>query len=189
MYGNIINEAFGKVTAKSLNVFITQIKCNAYAVLQISMKRLSLIFGCKKGCKSRNYLIYTLYCGERGIRTPGGLTLNGFQDRRNRPLCHLSENPSGFSRTIFCISSAERTRFELVVENNPYDSLANCWFQPLTHLSSGSLLRVQRYIRYFSLPNFLGCFLQLFFTIYASRCLSAVVAERCGCGVLQCGKF
>ena len=31
-----------------------------------------------------------LYCGERGIRTPGGVTLNGFQDRRNRPLCHLS---------------------------------------------------------------------------------------------------
>lgn len=29
--------------------------------------------------------------GERGIRTPGGVTLNGFQDRRNRPLCHLSE--------------------------------------------------------------------------------------------------
>ena len=29
-------------------------------------------------------------CGERGIRTPGGLTLNGFQDRRIRPLCHLS---------------------------------------------------------------------------------------------------
>ncbi|MDE5663764.1 MAG: hypothetical protein K2I37_07010, partial [Muribaculaceae bacterium] len=25
-----------------------------------------------------------------GIRTPGGVTLNGFQDRRNRPLCHLS---------------------------------------------------------------------------------------------------
>ena len=29
--------------------------------------------------------------GERGIRTPGGVTLNGFQDRRNRPLCHLSK--------------------------------------------------------------------------------------------------
>ncbi|MCH5215238.1 MAG: hypothetical protein J1E97_08620, partial [Muribaculaceae bacterium] len=27
----------------------------------------------------------------RGIRTPGGVTLNGFQDRRIRPLCHLSE--------------------------------------------------------------------------------------------------
>ena len=32
--------------------------------------------------------------GERGIRTPGGLHLNGFQDRRNRPLCHLSVGKS-----------------------------------------------------------------------------------------------
>jgi ATP-binding cassette, subfamily B, multidrug efflux pump len=31
-----------------------------------------------------------LFCGERGIRTPGGVTLNSFQDCRNRPLCHLS---------------------------------------------------------------------------------------------------
>ena len=125
----------------------------------------------------RKTLIFKVYCGERGIRTPGGLTLNGFQDRRNRPLCHLSENPSGFSRTIFCISSAERTRFELVVENNPYDSLANCWFQPLTHLSSGSLLRVQRYIRYFSLPNFLGCF---FAVIFHNICKSLSVSGGCG---------
>ncbi len=28
--------------------------------------------------------------GEGGIRTPGGLPLNGFQDRRFRPLSHLS---------------------------------------------------------------------------------------------------
>ena len=27
---------------------------------------LSYIFGCNKGCKSRNLLIYTLVCGERG---------------------------------------------------------------------------------------------------------------------------
>ena len=47
-------------------------------------------FGCRKGCKSRNSLIYTLVCGERGIRTPVASQLNGFQDRRNRPLCHLS---------------------------------------------------------------------------------------------------
>lgn len=32
-----------------------------------------------------------MYCGERGIRTPGGVTLNGFQDRRIQPLCHLSK--------------------------------------------------------------------------------------------------
>ena len=76
------------------------------------------IFGCKKGCKSRNYLIYTLYCGERGIRTPGASQLNGFQDRRNRPLCHLSSDKStsvffidqiffqNFSK-IFCVSFAK----------------------------------------------------------------------------------
>ena len=40
--------------------------------------------------KYNKSLIIRLYCGERGIRTPGGVTLNGFQDRRNRPLCHLS---------------------------------------------------------------------------------------------------
>ena len=28
--------------------------------------------------------------GERGIRTPGTLLYNGFQDRRIRPLCHFS---------------------------------------------------------------------------------------------------
>ena len=47
------------------------------------------------------------FSGERGIRTPGGVTLNGFQDRRNRPLCHLS--------IMVVMKYAERTRFELVV--------------------------------------------------------------------------
>ena len=36
-------------------------------------------------------MTYRNISGERGIRTPGGVTLNGFQDRRNRPLCHLSK--------------------------------------------------------------------------------------------------
>ena len=46
--------------------------------------------GNKKGCKSV-YAIYTLLGGERGIRTPGALPHNGFQDRRIRPLCHFSK--------------------------------------------------------------------------------------------------
>ena len=33
---------------------------------------------------------WVLFCGERGIRTPGGVTLNSFQDCRIRPLCHFS---------------------------------------------------------------------------------------------------
>ena len=32
------------------------------------------------------------FCGEGGIRTPGSSQINGFQDRRNRPLCHLSKS-------------------------------------------------------------------------------------------------
>ena len=31
-----------------------------------------------------------LFGGERGIRTPGPVTVNSFQDCRIRPLCHLS---------------------------------------------------------------------------------------------------
>ena len=42
----------------------------------------------KKRALSDSFFI--LFCGERGIRTPGASQLNGFQDRRNRPLCHLS---------------------------------------------------------------------------------------------------
>ena len=37
--------------------------------------------------KNRN----SFFCGEGGIRTPGPVKVNGFQDRRNRPLCHLSD--------------------------------------------------------------------------------------------------
>ena len=48
------------------------------------------IFGCKIGCLFCNLLIFSVYCGETGIRTPGASQHNGFQDRRNRPLCHLS---------------------------------------------------------------------------------------------------
>ena len=47
-------------------------------------------FGCNKGCKSHNFLIYTLICGERGIRTPGTSRYGSFQDCCNRPLYHLS---------------------------------------------------------------------------------------------------
>lgn len=38
-------------------------------------------------------------CGERGIRTPGTSRFNGFQDRRIRPLCHLSRRDK--SRIFF----------------------------------------------------------------------------------------
>ena len=33
---------------------------------------------------------FNILGGGRGIRTPGPVTVNGFQDRRIRPLCHSS---------------------------------------------------------------------------------------------------
>ena len=41
--------------------------------------------------KFRKSLKINVYCGERGIRTPGTSQYVGFQDRCNRPLCHLSK--------------------------------------------------------------------------------------------------
>ena len=48
------------------------------------------LFGFLFGCLFCKSLIFNTYCGEIGIRTPGTSQFNGFQDRRNRPLCHLS---------------------------------------------------------------------------------------------------
>ena len=53
------------------------------------------ILGCKIGCLFYNLLIFSVYCGERGIRTPGASQHDGFQDRCNRPLYHLSNTLSG----------------------------------------------------------------------------------------------
>ena len=49
------------------------------------------IFGCRKGCKSYNLLIYTLYCGESGIRTRETLlAFTHFPGVPLQPLEHLS---------------------------------------------------------------------------------------------------
>ncbi len=48
----------------------------------------------KEACKSYDLQAFDLFCiatgGELGIRTPGPVTDNSFQDCRNRPLCQLS---------------------------------------------------------------------------------------------------
>lgn len=47
-------------------------------------------FGCTKKVQTNSIDLHPSG-GERGIRTPGTLPYNGFQDRRIRPLCHFSE--------------------------------------------------------------------------------------------------
>lgn len=48
----------------------------------------------KKPTKSLNLVGFSTVCistgGGRGIRTPGPVTVNSFQDCRIRPLCHSS---------------------------------------------------------------------------------------------------
>ena len=45
-----------------------------------------------------------LFSGEGGIRTPGTSQYNGFQDRRNRPLCHLSKKNLSFCYRFLSIA-------------------------------------------------------------------------------------
>ena len=89
------------------------------------------ILGCKKGCKSRKCLIYTLYCGETGIRTPGASQHNGFQDRRNRPLCHLSKTPLS---EVLSVESGAKVRIIFKSANIfPVFSRNNCTFVPMIY--------------------------------------------------------
>ena len=52
----------------------------------------------KKQKKPRICEAFLLLSGEIGIRTPGPVTVNSFQDCRNRPLCHFS---NGHKISIF----------------------------------------------------------------------------------------
>ena len=55
---------------------------------------MGLILGCREKEKRSNLLVSNLlerlFCGERGIRTPGTFQCGSFQDCCNRPLYHLS---------------------------------------------------------------------------------------------------
>ena len=59
----------------------------------------------RQACLTRFFIVF---CGEWGIRTPGPVKINGFQDRRIRPLCQLSNivPKSGFA-TVVCSSVSE----------------------------------------------------------------------------------
>ena len=56
-----------------------------------SLPRASLQKKAGKTLQINLRILPVFFCGERGIRTPGTSQYNGFQDRRNRPLCHLSK--------------------------------------------------------------------------------------------------
>lgn len=54
--------------------------------------------------------------GKRGIRTPGPSQVIGFQDRRIRPLCHLSSD-KGTTFFLFCKIFLEKLNFRGIFYN------------------------------------------------------------------------
>ena len=63
----------------------------------------------------RDFLCFAiLFSGETGIRTPGASQHNGFQDRRNRPLCHLSK--TSFQK-CFLLKALQRYDFILNMQD------------------------------------------------------------------------
>ena len=67
------------------------------------------------------------------------MTVSGYQDSNLGPPAPKAGALTGLRYTPNCFSDshvgAEREGFEPSVQFNPYVSLANWWFQPLTHLS------------------------------------------------------
>ncbi len=60
-------------------------------------------------------------CGERGIRTPGSVKINSFQDYRIRPLCHLS---SGAAKQINLINFARAAKVKIfLIQQQPFYNL------------------------------------------------------------------
>ena len=66
-----------------------------------------------------------LKSGETGIRTPGTSQYNGFQDRRNRPLCHLSKRGCKYKgkfkytkERIYFFSKISPNKYNLITNNN-----------------------------------------------------------------------
>lgn len=81
----------------------------------------------KKPCKCLIYRVLMLFITvlgrERGIRTPGRLPYNGFQDRRIRPLCHLSvcfsvsETWCKGKQIYFTCNSSVKILFKIIFQN------------------------------------------------------------------------
>ena len=71
------------------------------------------------------------FCGETGIRTPGASQHNGFQDRRNRPLCHLSK--TSFSRSTSLLSGAKVQIIFNSANILPVFSRINCIFASMIY--------------------------------------------------------
>ena len=76
-------EQVRKAAKENYGSFNPSAKVGYYIFLSVNINDITEI-------KKPTTKVAGFFCGERGIRTPGGVTLNSFQDCRIRPLCHFS---------------------------------------------------------------------------------------------------
>ncbi len=86
VFENLLNKVFKDGLTYSKGLFRTPsindgLVCNVLHLKQIGLLEIEQPYHIEKSFSS---------CGERGIRTPGPMTVNSFQDCRIRPLCQLS---------------------------------------------------------------------------------------------------
>ena len=88
--------------------------------------------------------------------------MSGQKDSNLRPpapkagaLAGLRHTPKKKTMHHRLLSFAEKGGFEPPVPLAGYDSLANCWFQPLTHLSSA--VKCVAKVRLFPIPAIFFC--------------------------------
>ena len=110
---------------------------------------------------------FFFFSGERGIRTPGASQLNGFQDRRNRPLCHLSSSECACRMNDACQRPwataipplKSKVTFELVLLVFRNQKILN------------SQKRVQKYCFFLNCANIFEVFLRMwkFYSNFAAK--------------------
>ena len=84
------------------------------------------LFSSREGMK--RFRTSNYFCDPAGNRTPN-------RQIRNLMLYPVELPDLNFKPRSLAGFMAERGGFEPPVRFDPYDSLANCWFKPLTHLS------------------------------------------------------
>ncbi len=108
--------------------------------------------------------------GRRGIRTPGASQLNGFQDRRNRPLCHPSVRKG---KMLIRFYQIPWIRNRIRVDKNSLNHVGNLLYKDIKKSRRGHLpfrlLIVMRMCKLFQLIGH-GCWLTCR-TVYGHGCI------------------
>ena len=122
--------------------------------------------------KNPQQLLWVSFCGERGIRTPGGVTLAGFQDQCIRPLCHFSNSECKY-KTLFCDA---QTFFNLfLIKNSRKNQVYLCFSYLHEFLSRNSCFSFGRfYSQIYKYYSWMWLFINTSYTFFKISSLSLI---------------